>query len=247
MCRWRGHILCVSRRRPRSTSTSSARTSSERTGGLSPPNAHIISDWTKEDADRPTVYVRPAPSMTYLNPRCRVCRQMEDGAPFLLYARPERPRRCDLVPDSPRATPVTPCSTLTLWRARRYAAREVARGRAEQGAEQGAQRVGGLTATRPTPQPTSGATRVTGGGQLGLGLMRRWIGRQSRGHSHDSPSKPSSSARTTRARTLVALGHLRDAGSPRREYLRRQRGGCRASRAPSANICRHRPASGVSV
>jgi hypothetical protein len=76
-----------------------------------------------------------------------------------------------------------------------------------------------------TPQPTSGATRVTGGGQLGLGLMRRWIGRQSRGHSHDSPSKPSSSARTTRARTLVALGHLRDAGSPRCAYLRRQRGG----------------------
>ena len=72
MCRWRRHILCVSCRRPRSTSTSSARTSSERTGGLSPPNAHIISDWTKEDADRPTVYVRPAPNMTYLNPRCRV-------------------------------------------------------------------------------------------------------------------------------------------------------------------------------
>ena len=40
----------------------------------------------------------------------------------------------------------TPCSTLTLWRARRYEAREVARGRAEQGAKQGAQRVRGLAA-----------------------------------------------------------------------------------------------------
>ena len=76
-----------------------------------------------------------------------------------------------------------------------------------------------------TPQPTSGATRVTGGGKLGLGRKRRWIGWKSRGQSHDPSPKPSSSARTTRARTLVALGHLRDAGSPRCAYLRRQRGG----------------------